>query len=118
MCDNFLTGYDKCDTNNTLYGDRDDTCATVLKTLEISVIGTCKVRKTHFHKGDILESLEQAHTCNVTTNMSKYDTFPFLRNKSQHNEKTKKMSLKICDSNEKTKEGSENWYWKKFWRGL
>ena len=55
LCDNFMTSYDKCDTKRTLYDDRDNTCATVLKTLEMSVAGTHKVIKTHLHKYDLLE---------------------------------------------------------------
>jgi len=46
--------YDKCDTKDVLSNIRDETCVTMLKTLEMSVMGTYKVRTTHFLKDDLL----------------------------------------------------------------
>jgi len=51
-----MTTYDKCDTKDTLCDDRDDTCAIVLETLEMSAIDVCMVILIHFHKGSPLKS--------------------------------------------------------------
>ena len=42
--------YAKCDTNDTLCDDRDDTCVTMLRTLCMSVIGVYMARTTYIYK--------------------------------------------------------------------
>lgn len=55
-----MTNYDKCNTKDTLCDDCDNTCATVLETLEMSAIDVYMIKTTHLHKYDLLKPLEQA----------------------------------------------------------
>lgn len=48
QCDNFVTADTKWDTNDTLCQDHDNTCATMLETLQMSVIYVLKIKKNSF----------------------------------------------------------------------
>lgn len=62
-----------------LYDDRDDTCATVLKTLEMSMVDVYMVTTTHLHKGDCLKPPEHTYIHEAIANMRKHDIFPILQ---------------------------------------
>lgn len=81
--------YEKCDTKDVLCGDHDDTCATVLKTLEMSAIVTYKVGTTHLHKDDLLEPIEQAYAQDTIASMLKHKLFPSC--KGEHKTLRKQM---------------------------
>ena len=88
-----------CDTKDTLCDDHDDTCATVLKTLEMSKTYVYMVISTHFHKDNHLKPPKQAYTHWATVDMWKDDIFLFLKNGPKHLEKKNRMDLNVCDNN-------------------
>ncbi len=59
QCDNIATIHSKCNTKDTLCDDHDDTCAIMLKNLEMSVADVYIVRKTRIHKYKPLKLLEK-----------------------------------------------------------
>ena len=61
--------YTKCDTKDTLCDNHDDTCTTVLETLEMSAIHVYMVRPTHLHKGHPLKPPKLAFMHCVTLHM-------------------------------------------------
>lgn len=73
QCDNLSTTYNKCDTKNTLCKDNDNTCVTMLKTLEMSAIDVYMVISTHSHKYDLLKPPKQDYVHHVTLNLQKDD---------------------------------------------
>lgn len=90
--------YDKFDTKDTLCDDRDNTCATLLTTLGMSVMNVYMVISTHLHKDNPLKPPKQAYINRVTINMWKDNIFPFLQKGPQNLEKTHTMVLNICDN--------------------
>lgn len=65
--------YDKCDTKDTLCNDCDETCATMLKTLEMSAMEVYMVRQTHLRNDSFVKPPKQAYVHYTTLNILKYD---------------------------------------------
>ena len=65
--------YAKCDTKDTLCDDNDDTCETMLKMLEMSVMEVYMVISTHFQKENLLKPSKQAYVHCATLNMREDD---------------------------------------------
>jgi len=63
------TTYAKCDTNNTLCDDHDDTCVTMLETLEMSVTHVYMVIPTHLRKDYLSKPLKLAFVQHATVDM-------------------------------------------------
>lgn len=60
-----MINYNKCDTKDTLCDDRDDTCATVLKILEMSVIEVYTVISTHLTCHNTTSAKVKKNTCDM-----------------------------------------------------
>lgn len=101
QCDNFATTYAKCDTEDTLCEDHDDTCAIVLKILEMSATHVYMVRPTHLRKYYPLKPSKLAFIWYVTLDVRKYDTLIFLQMGPKHLEKTHVLSIKACEDSMK-----------------
>jgi len=63
LYDSFTKKYNKCDTKYVLCNNHENTCTIMLKTLEMSVMGTYKVRKNSFAK---IWPLRTTRTCLYT----------------------------------------------------
>lgn len=74
QCDNFVTADTKWDTNDTLCQDRNNTCAKMLETLQMSVIYVLKIKKTHLPMNYSQSTPKLACVQSATINMLKNDT--------------------------------------------
>jgi len=99
QCDNFAIIDTKCDTKDTLCNDHDDTCATMLETLEMSVIEVFMIRTTHLHKNYPLNTPRLACVQCATLNMLEVDTSISSQMGPEHLEKTHALTLNIFNDN-------------------
>lgn len=95
--------YTKCDTKDTLCDDPNNTCATVLETLEMCVIHVYMVRKTHLHKGYPLKPSKLHFVHCATLHILKDDSLIFLQMRQGDLEKTHAITLNVCDDSMESK---------------
>lgn len=94
-----MISYPKCDTKYTLCNDNDDTCATVLKNLEVSETHVYMVRVTHLQKDHPLKQVNTTRMRHATLACAKRENFGFLQKEQVYLEKTHTKTLHVCDNN-------------------
>ncbi|MCY6488469.1 homeobox domain-containing protein, partial [Actinobacillus pleuropneumoniae] len=78
QCNNFAMTYAKCDTKDTICNDYEDTCASMLETLEMSETHVYMVIKTHLHKYYPSKQQKISFVQRATLDMRKVDTLIFF----------------------------------------
>lgn len=90
--------YAKCDTKDKLCNDRDNTCVTMLETLEMSAIHVYMVITSHFHKDYPLKPPKLAFVCCATLHMLKDDIYYMKRKCECHLQYEKNNESDTCQN--------------------
>lgn len=99
---------DKCDTWGRPLDDRDDTCATILITLCVSVMWVYIAEKSQTHKDKPLKSLEQDCKHDKAINMPKYNGWLSKKMGEKYADKAQGMGSSVYNHQSKNQGGLQS----------